>query len=122
MDVLWPLLRAILATGLILVLAYWATRYLAGRAWGSGPTHGSHIKVLEQVAVGREQRLLLVQVKGRVYFLSATPSGIRKLGELPLEEIGDLGCLTQQADGGDLPNGFLQALHRVLEQRKRSGE
>ena len=72
MEVLGPLLWALFVTCLILVLAYWFTRYVAGHMMTGALGRGKHITVLEQVSVGKEQRLLLVRIGNRTYFLSAT--------------------------------------------------
>ena len=53
MDGLGPLLWALFVTCLILALAYWFTRYVAGRMVTGGLVRGKHITVLEQVAVGK---------------------------------------------------------------------
>lgn len=114
-----PLLWALFVTCLILALAYWFTRHVVGRMAGGGLVRGRRINVLEQVPVGKDQRLLLVRLGERLYLLGAAPGGITNLGEVPQE------VLDQEADTPDsgpavkLPENFAQALHRVLEQRKR---
>ena len=60
-EVLWTIC-AILG---VLVLAYLFTRYVAGRGQGGGPSRlGKRmLTILDQVAVGKDQRLLLVRAR-----------------------------------------------------------
>ena len=87
-EVLWTIC-AILG---VLVLAYLFTRYVAGRGQGGGPSRlGKRmLTILDQVAVGKDQRLLLVRAGETYYFLGAAPK-----------------------------MGFQEALHSALEQRKQ---
>lgn len=117
MDGLGPLLWALFVTCLILALAYWFTRYVAGRMATGGLVRGKHITVLEQVPVGKEQRLLLVRVGSRIYFLAATPGGVNNLGELSQEETAGWDDLSKPP--ADLTESFAQSLRRMLEQRKK---
>ncbi len=66
-EVLWTIC-AILG---VLVLAYLFTRYVAGRGQGGGPSRlGKRmLTILDQVAVGKDQRLLLVRAGETYYFL-----------------------------------------------------
>lgn len=73
---------------IILALSYWATRLLA-----AGPLRGSvvrtgtrHMRVLEQLPTGRDQKLLVVQAGGRFFLIGAAASGLRLLAELSPEE------------------------------------
>lgn len=117
MEVLGPLLWALFVTCLILVLAYWFTRYVAGHMMTGALGRGKHITVLEQVSVGKEQRLLLVRIGNRTYFLSATPGGIQNLGELSQEETA--GWEEPASPASELTEGFSQVFRRLREQRKR---
>ena len=111
------LLWALLVTALVLVLAYWFTRHVVGRMAGGGLTRGRRIQVLEQVPLGKEQRLLLVRMGERLYFLAAAPGGVTILRELTEEEAAE--WPSQEPAAPALPDSFSQALRRVLEQRKK---
>ena len=110
------MLWALFVTCLILGAAYWFTRYVVGRMAGGGLVRGRRISVLEQVPVGKDQRILLVEIGGRLYLFGAAPGGITNLGELPPEAL-DAG--EEPPQSGNPPDSFAQALRRVLEQRKR---
>ena len=43
----------------VLALSYWFTRYVAGRA-SAGRPRGRQIQLLEEIPVGKDQKLLLV--------------------------------------------------------------
>ncbi len=111
------LLKALLVTALVLVLAYWFTRYVAGHMAGGLRVRGRRITVLEQVAVGKEEKLLLARLGDRLYFLAVTPGGVTTLRELTEEEAA--AWPDPESPAGEAPDGFAQALRRVLEQRKK---
>ena len=120
MKELGPLLWALFITCLILALAYWFTRYVVGNMAMGRLARGRRMEVLEQVPVGKDQRLMLVKVGERLYLLGAAPGGFTNLGEIPRELLDQQ--QTDQPDippAGGLPESFAQALRRVLEQRKR---
>lgn len=74
----------------ILALAYWCSRLL-GRTWGR-TAPGSNLKVVEQLSVGRDSRLMVVRVKERSYLIGISAAGIQMLAEIEgeLEEAGAL--------------------------------
>lgn len=114
-EVLWTIC-AILG---VLVLAYLFTRYVAGRGQGGGPSRlGKRmLTILDQVAVGKDQRLLLVRAGETYYFLGVTQGSITCLEKLTAEEAE---AWMGGADGAAAPKmGFQEALHSVLEQRKQ---
>ena len=109
-EVLWTIC-AILG---VLVLAYLFTRYVAGRGQGGGPSRlGKRmLTILDQVAVGKDQRLLLVRAGETYYFLGVTQGSITCLEKLTAEEA--------EAWMAAAPKmGFQEALHSALEQRKQ---
>jgi flagellar biosynthetic protein FliO len=74
----------------ILVLAYFATRWIAqhgtpGMTGKVGAASG-RFSVLAQIAVGRNERLLLVRLGDRCCLLGVTEHGITLLKELEEEE------------------------------------
>ena len=114
-EVLWTIC-AILG---VLVLAYLFTRYVAGRGQGGGPSRlGKRmLTILDQVAVGKDQRLLLVRAGETYYFLGVTQGSITCLEKLTAEEAE---AWMGGADGAAAPKmGFQEALHSVLEQRRK---
>lgn len=114
------LLWALVITVLILALAYWFTRHVVGRMAGGMQITGKgrQIAVLEQLPVSKEQKLLLVRMGKRVYFMASSQGTLSVLHELTEEEIADLPAPAETAgtaEGGS----FAQTLRRMLEQRKK---
>lgn len=115
-QVLWAL---ILTCG-ILVLAYWSTRHVVGRLAIKRRT-GGRMELLDQMPLGRDQRLVLARVGETVYLLGVSSGNVSCLRVLTKEEAE--GWLTpgpEQDAGGSAGEGlhFREALRRVLEQRK----
>jgi flagellar protein FliO/FliZ len=118
LSLLWTLACIVV----ILVLAFVVTRLVAAnggvRRGGSGFRAG-RLNVLSQLALGREQRLLLVEAGERYFLLGVTAGQITTLAELSREEAE--ACLAAK-DGSDdppQPPSFKEALHKVLQERKR---
>lgn len=65
---------------LVLALA-WGFSHLLGRGYGK-VAHGKKLKLIEQLPVGRDQKLLLVSVKGREFLIGVGSTDIRLLAEL----------------------------------------
>lgn len=114
------LLGMLLAVALVLVLAYVCTRLLAGRGAllsRSGGRSGN-LRVMERLALGREQSVILVQMGARRVLLGVTPSQITLLRELSEEEA----ALWDEPQGPQNPPGaairFQDALREVLKQKK----
>ena len=79
------LLWMIVSIAVIIGLAYWFTRYVAGRgAWGAfAPMKvGAGLELLAQLPLGREQKLIVAQVGERFFLLGVTASEISMLAEL----------------------------------------
>lgn len=81
-QVLW----ALLLTCGVLVLAYWFTRRVAGRLAVGGKMAGSRMEVLDQMPLGRDQRLVVARVGRTVSLLGVSPGGITCLRVLTEEE------------------------------------
>lgn len=79
---LWLIVCVVLIVG----LAYWFTRYVAGRgAFGALPG-GRRMEVLDRLALGRDQSVILARVGGRYLLLGAGTAGVTLLAELTEEE------------------------------------
>ena len=120
------LLWALAVTCVVLVLAYWFTRHVVGRLM-VGRSLRSRLTVLDQVSLGRDQRLVLARGGETVYLLGGTPVGsemgirdrISCLQVLSKEEAAPWLEQTQTPDlSKDRPN-FWEAMRKVMEQKKR---
>lgn len=117
------LVWTILLIAVVLALAYAFTRFVAGRAAGSTGLRyrGRRLTVLEQVNVGKEQKLLLVRMGEKYYFLGAAPGGISCLEQVSPEEAERW---KEEAESGqDTPPTirFQDALREVVERRRDRG-
>ena len=84
-----PLLGALLVTLLVLVGAYFFTRWAAkgGFLASSGFVPGSgRLQVLDRLSLGKDQWMLVVRVGQRYFLLGSSPSGLSLLCELTQQE------------------------------------
>ena len=110
-SLLWMLVCVVLIIG----LAYWFTRNGAGRGTFGGFQAGRQMEVLDQLPLGRDQRMVLARAGGRFLLLGVTPSGgITLLAELTEEEAASW----RKEPAEDRP-GFKEAFFTVLKQRER---
>ena len=113
------LVWALLVVAAVLALAYLATRFLGGRMGAGARLRRGRVTVLEQIPLGRDQKLLLVRMGGFLYLLGVTQGGITRLEKIPEEKLA--GQEGEPSAGRDQPPSFSEALKKVLEQRKKSG-
>lgn len=78
MDVGAQILYSVLLFGLVVFLA-WLTTRLLGQQWGAGPRRGRTLSVREQVPVGKDRSIALVEVGDRLYVVGSTGQGITLL-------------------------------------------
>lgn len=116
-DEILELVWALAAICAVLLLSYWFTRYVvAGRA--AQAAERAACTVLEEIQVGKDQKLLLVQAGEQICLLGAAPGGITCLRTLNREEMG-------QWEQEGAPEGacqrisFQEALKSVLQQRRK---
>ena len=88
---IWTPIGMLAATALILVLAYWTTKWVAQRGLGgvqAGSISGgsARFRVLGQIALGRGERLVLVRLEDKCYLLGVTNGSITLLKELEGDE------------------------------------
>ena len=79
-SVVLSLLGGLFLFVLVLVLAWYCSRWLGGR-FGFSATGGT-IRILERVMVGPDRFLLVVKAGDEVWLLGVTPQHIERLGEL----------------------------------------
>lgn len=119
---LFTLLGMLLTVALVLLLAWLVTRYLAGRGLGMRRPSGAgkRMNLLEQMPLGREQRLALVQVGERYFLLGISSAGISRLAELSGEEAARW---TEENGIGTPPRppaaGFREFLQDALNRKRK---
>ena len=83
------LLGMLLTMVVVLVLAYWCTRFIARKGMPGalrGGINSGELGILWQQSLGKDQRLVLVKVHGRCLLLGAAQGSIQVLTELSGEE------------------------------------
>lgn len=114
MSLLWVILCVVV----IILLAYWFTKYVAARGGTGifGASKGSgQLKVLARQSVGKDQALLLVQVGERYFLLGAAASAISTLAEFTQEEADAWPEPPQRPASPD----FREALRTVFHQKRQ---
>ena len=110
---------AVVCVIVVLAMTYWVTRFVAGKGLlrGSfGQGGNGQIKIVEQRVLGRDQKLLIVQVNEKYYLLGMTANNISLLSEVdwaPQTGQGDIA-----ADQIEKP-AFHEAFFDVLKQKTR---
>ncbi len=108
------LLGALVVVIGVLVLAWWVTRLVA--SWGAGGFPGGAragqggLKLLGQLPLGRNERLVLVRCGEKCLLLGVTERSVTLLRELTAEEAAQ--WLAEEA--GQPPPSFLEALKKNL--------
>lgn len=118
---IFSLLWMIVSVVIIIGLAYWFTKYVAGRGGlgAFGPLKaGIGLEVLAQMPLGREQKLIVAQAGERCFLLGVTASEISMLAEFTAEEAALWRRSTETEDQSETPS-FRQALNTVLRQKGR---
>ena len=117
---IFSLLGIILVLLLVLGGCYLFTRW-AGMGLGGHPGivgGKAQMKVVERLAVGRDQALLVVQAANRYFLLGSSPSGFSLLAELTEEE-GELWTSPPSSDSPERgrPPDFAAILRRFREKK-----
>ena len=116
-SLLWMVVSVIVIIG----LAYWFTKYVAGRGGLGvfGPLKaGGGLAILAQLPLGREQKLVVAQAGERYFLLGVTDSDITMLSEFTAEEAALWRRQAETEDQSGTPS-FRQVLNTVLRQKGR---
>lgn len=103
---------AIAAVILILVLAWWWSRFLGRKM--SASAVGRYMKVIDSVMIGRDRQLLLVRIKDETFLIGVSQQQVSFMTKVS----GDFE--DEAPDAGRTAPGmpFMDALDRVLGQMK----
>lgn len=117
-ELIWLLIAIVLVMG----LAYFATRFVGGNmlARGSRKTHGKMLRSVEQMYLGRDRQIILVQVGERYFLLGNTANQITNLAELSAEEVEAWREKERQTGEEGQRMSFTQALQEILKKRGES--
>lgn len=114
-ELLWLLIAVVLILG----LAYVATRLLAGNMpmQSFRKAHGRMLCSVEQLYLGRDRQIVLVQVGDRYLLLGNTQTQITTLAEFTAEEVEAWREKESGTQGEVQRMSFSQALQNVIKQR-----
>ncbi len=88
---MWESLFSLVSTLLIIVavlaLAYLFTKHVAGRLYtgGANSFRSKRMQVLEQLSLGKDQKLVIAKMGDDLYFLGITQSGVSCIEKIPQE-------------------------------------
>ncbi|MCI9119951.1 MAG: flagellar biosynthetic protein FliO [Oscillibacter sp.] len=107
----------VVCVALILVLAFWFTRFAGSRGGFGGLQPPRQMELLDQLPLGRDQRLVLTRVGERFFLLGTGPGGINLLAEFTAEE-----AAAWKSEAGKPPGkypSFQESLITILRQKGR---
>ena len=108
---LWMLVCVVLIIG----LAYWFTRYVAGGGALGAFSGGRKMEVLDRMPLGRDQSMVLARVGERYLLLGSGTAGVTLLAELTAEEAASW---RPPETAGEKP-GFREAFLTIMKQKER---
>ena len=114
-DGIWTLAGMLLTVIVVLVLTYLASRWIALRGAGGGLNRfplksAAAFSVVGQLSLGRDEKLLLVRLRDKCYFLGVTSKNISVLAVLEKNEAQEFFDRTAASET-QIPD-ILQALQR----------
>ena len=116
LSLLGVLLVLLLVLGGCWLFTRWAGTGLAGRGFGAA-LQQRQMKVLERLAVGKDQSLLVVELAGRYLLLGCSPAGVALLCELTEEE-GALWAAPPAEGGGERTAPDFREILRKFREKK----
>lgn len=118
LDNLWSILGVLAVVILILYFAYAATKWIGTHSAPGGSVRiralgDARFRILGQLGVGRNERLVLVRLDERCYLLGVTEHQITLLRELEGEEAAEWLAENEQPSAP----GFAEILSRNLRKK-----
>lgn len=116
MQEILSLLGTLVVVVAVLALAYWVTRLIGQKSSGIPGSGSGNLRILEQLVVGKDQRLLVAQVGERVLLLGVSPAQVTLVTELSADEA----ALWTDLPPGGQPPGFRDSLIAALHRKTNS--
>ena len=108
---LWMLVCVVLIIG----LAFWFTRFVAGRGALGAFSGGRRMEILDRMPLGRDQSVVLARVGERYLLLGTGTAGVTLLAELTGEEA----AAWKPPEAAEERPGFKEAFLTVMKQKGR---
>lgn len=115
------MLWILVSVAVILGLAYWVTRRVAGSAALSGFRAGGAkrgIEVLSRLALGKDKMLLIVRAGKRCFLLGVSAGSITTLAEFTQEEAAYWSEPEEEGKQGEKPD-FREVLRGIVQRKER---
>ena len=112
------LLGMLVVIAAVLFLAWWATKQIAqrpGLQGFSGRMPNDEMRVLAQLPLGREQRLVVVECAARYFLLGITQNSVSMLSELSEEDVQQW----KQMQEEEPVSGSVQSFSTLLQNKLR---
>ncbi len=117
------LVRALFIIILVLCLAYFFTRYVLGRMpMGNLKPRVRRMNMIEQLPVGRNQKLILVQMDDEVYFLGVSEDSINCINRIGPDQVKRWSEEDEILRMTQTRMGFQEAMGKVLGHEKKGEE
>ena len=108
---LWMLVCVVLIIG----LAFWFTRFVAGRGALGAFSGGRRMEILDRMPLGRDQSVVLARVAERYLLLGTGTAGVTLLAELTGEEA----AAWKPPETAEERPGFKEAFFTAMKQKGR---
>ena len=128
----WLLFRYILAVMAVLGLTVYGAKFVANKFNPSTATSGNWVQVLDQIALGTNKGLMLVEIEGKGYVLGVSDHSINVISTIEDQErLDELRSLTVKPIKKDLfsimktsskKRDFNQSLDKYIERSRTLGE
>jgi len=119
---IFALLGMLLTVVIVLVLAYFCTKYFSRwklSSLDSSASKSSQMRILDQLSMGPDLRLLLVQVGTRYVLLGLSAAGITSLLELTPEEASLWKVVEQKSNTDSTYPNFGASFLAALKQKRK---
>lgn len=90
----------------VLLLAYYATRFIAKKSGGLSRT--AHMRVKERVMLAKDKSAVLLETKGTYYLLGVTAQSVQLIAAIDREALGELE--QEEAEQKQGAKGVLEAM------------
>lgn len=111
-------IQLVLAFGVVVVLAYFFTKWIAGVRYRRGA--GSNLQLLESIMLNQQTYLQLVRVGKRYFVLGLTKNSVTHISEVDKGDISESAFHSEKVDSGVPMVNFGKYLQKIV--RKQSSK
>lgn len=131
----WLLFRYILTVLAVIALTAFGAKYIAGKFGPETTTSGNWVQILDQVAIGNNKGLMLVDIEGKGYILGVSDHSINVISTIedmerldqlrtlsispPKRNIFNFNYFKKRSKNSDLNQSFDKYIERSLNLKER---